>query len=402
MGAYPHASNMPGAAMLLSPPEAEHFFALHRSFMCFVNERLQVAPHVGGPDDFANLPPETQAEIRNAWVNQPELIESFVNENPRGFNPDDLEIVSSWRHFVAERFFVFRYLKKYAVFLKDEDPPKAYGVTALTQPLENLLGPYLPVWTYTVLLPFQGKIVYDGLLSTYNISFGGGVRRRLNETYREAKEKLGIVTSLPINARPMAEARPKKRTKPKAASKDEIREARDAIVGMVDDFCRTHLNEEYAQLCGELTEKLARKRPSPLLSGRPETWACGIVRTIGWVNFLDDRSTQPHLRLPAIDEAFGVAQSTGQAKSAQIRKMLKIRQLDPRWTLPSLMDDNPLIWMLEVNGFIMDIRQCPRQLQEMAYQKGLIPYIPADREAVRNVSVTSNRTTASASRGDNQ
>ncbi len=31
----------------------------------------------------------------------------------------------------------------------------------------------------TVLLPFKGRIVYDGLLAGYNVTFGGGIRRRL-------------------------------------------------------------------------------------------------------------------------------------------------------------------------------------------------------------------------------
>jgi hypothetical protein len=43
------------------------------------------------------------------------------------------------------------------------------------------------------------------------------------------------------------------------------------------------------------------------------------------------------------------------------------------------MDDNPLIWMLEVNGLLIDIRHCPREAQLVAFEKGLIPYIPADR-----------------------
>jgi hypothetical protein len=59
--------------------------------------------------------------------------------------------------------------------------------------------------------------------------------------------------------------------------------------------------------------------------------------------------------------------------------MFRIHQFDHRWTLPSLMDDNPLIWMLEVNGLLMDIRDAPREAQEIAYEKGMIPYIPADR-----------------------
>ena len=42
-------------------------------------------------------------------------------------------------------------------------------------------------------------------------------------------------------------------------------------------------------------------------------------------------------------------------------------------------EDNPLVWMLEVNGFVIDIRHAPREAQVVAYQKGLIPWIPADR-----------------------
>ena len=150
----------------------------------------------------------------------------------------------------------------------------------------------------------------------------------------------------------------------------------EEIADLVVVFCREHLNEEYAALCRKLTEKLARKRPSPLVSGKPTTWACGIVRTIGWVNYLDDRTQQPHMKLTAIDKAFGVGESTGQGKSMLIRKMLKIRNLDPAWTLPSRMDQNPMAWMIEFKGFIVDARFLRREYQEEALRLGLIPYIP--------------------------
>ena len=174
-------------------------------------------------------------------------------------------------------------------------------------------------------------------------------------------------------------ARTKRQPREEPSIPATARPAYDAVVGLTDAFCREHLDGEYEALCRKLAGALARKRPSPLPSGKPETWACGIVRTIGWVNFLDDGSRKPHLKLTAIDKAFGVAESTGQGKSKAIRTMLKIRQFDHRWTLPSRMDDNPLIWMLEVNGLITDIRRCPREAQVVAFEKGLIPYIPADR-----------------------
>jgi hypothetical protein len=44
--------------------------------------------------------------------------------------------------------------------------------------------------------------------------------------------------------------------------------------------------------------------------------------------------------------------------------------------LPSRLEDNPLAWMVMVNGFIVDVRDMPREVQEEAFRKGLIPYLP--------------------------
>ena len=60
--------------------------------------------------------------------------------------------------------------------------------------------------------------------------------------------------------------------------------------------------------------------------------------------------------------------------------MLNVHRLNPKWSLPSLLEQNPLVWMAEVNGLIVDLRTMPREVQAIAFAKGMIPYIPADRE----------------------
>jgi hypothetical protein len=165
-------------------------------------------------------------------------------------------------------------------------------------------------------------------------------------------------------------------TKRKPSSEDTKLQAIAEIAGLVDAFCKEHLDEEYAELCRLLTEKLGRKRPSPLVSGKPNSWACGIVRTIGWVNFLDDPSQTPHMKLTAIDKLFGVGESTGQSKSLLIRKTLNIGPMQPEWTLLKHLDTNPMVWMFEINGLVVDIRHLGREIQEEALRRGLIPYIP--------------------------
>lgn len=382
MGCVESELNRPrGIRMHLDLDDLELFFRLHRTLMFFVNRRLKVTPDkIASPEEFAALSPEVRLKVRDALNANLDLIESFAAENPARLSDDELDIVRSWRKLVPGKFYVFRELAKYTVFLSTTSPAIAYGVRSLSQPFEELIGPYLPVLTQTVLLPFKGVIVYDGLMSSYNISFGPGIRRSLNESFKEAKQRHGIVTSLPMPTQTPTPKVPKIKPVPKPPSKEEKDESMAVILGLIDQFCKEHLNEEYAVLCRKLAEKLARKRPSPLLQGSPNAWASGIVRAVGGVNFLHDKSQSPYMRSTDIDHYLGTSPSSGAAKLAAIRNMFKMHQLDPNWTLPSRLDDNPMVWILQVNGFRMDVRHAPREVQEIAFEKGLIPYIPADRQ----------------------
>ena len=157
------------------------------------------------------------------------------------------------------------------------------------------------------------------------------------------------------------------------------RQARfDEITHLTDTFSQKDLNDEYAQLCRELTATLCRKRPSPLGRGKATTWACGIIHALGMVNFLFDSSQTPHLAASQIWGYFGLSSSTMQAKSKQIRDLLGMDPMDPDWSIPSMIDKNPLIGMLSVNGLISDVRHAPREIQEAAFRQGLIPYIPEE------------------------
>ncbi len=163
-----------------------------------------------------------------------------------------------------------------------------------------------------------------------------------------------------------------------------VRPAYDAIIALTDAFCREHLNDEYQALCRKLAGVLARKRSSPLLRGKADSWASGIIRVIGWVNFLNAPSQPRNMRMTDIDKGFRVSESNGAARTKAIRDLFKIHPLDPQWTLPSRMDQNPMVWMIEVNGLIIDVRNAPREIQEQAFRKGLIPYIPSDQGSDTN------------------
>ena len=156
-----------------------------------------------------------------------------------------------------------------------------------------------------------------------------------------------------------------------------LQEKFETIALATDAFCDQHLNDEYKQLIRQALAALSRKRPSPLLKGQDNAWAAGAVHALGMVNFLFDPSQTPHCKATDIWAYFGLAPSTGQTHSKKIRDALDMGPMDPQWTLPSRMDANPLVWMLQVNGLMVDVRHMPLEVQDIAYAKGLIPYVPA-------------------------
>ncbi|MHC4560032.1 MAG: DUF6398 domain-containing protein, partial [Planctomycetota bacterium] len=158
---------------------------------------------------------------------------------------------------------------------------------------------------------------------------------------------------------------------------NESWKAADKIVELTDAFCLNHLNEDYRELCEDMIAALLDV-DVPLEKGRPASWASGIVYALGRVNFLQDPGQSPHMTSTQLAEGFGVSQAAMRAKAKIIREELDLIQLHPDWCIPAMLEDNPLVWMLKVNGLVMDIRTAPREAQEEAYRLGLIPYIPAD------------------------
>jgi hypothetical protein len=156
-----------------------------------------------------------------------------------------------------------------------------------------------------------------------------------------------------------------------------VRPVFDEIVTATDAFCLRHLDEEYAALCAKLSAKLARKRPSPLVRGDRGIWAAGIVYTVGRVNFLADPNQTPHMRTDTMADLLGVKQTTMANKGRLIMDTLKIGLMDPEFSRRDILDKNPMTWLLEVNGLLVDARHLPETVQVEAWRRGLIPYVPA-------------------------
>ena len=183
--------------MKLTPPDAQLFFELMLPLHWYVTQEANLLPAIKSFNAYKNSSMEDKIKVRDYLFAHPELIDQFVQNNPADLEPDNLAIVAGWKNFVYGDFFIERLLKKYSIFIDDKD--NVYAVLSLTDSLSDTIDKRnLPLRINTILLPFKGIIVYDGLLRWYNIYFGSGIKSSLKQIYLIAKDNNAILETLDL------------------------------------------------------------------------------------------------------------------------------------------------------------------------------------------------------------
>lgn len=99
------------------------------------------------------------------------------------------------------------------------------------------------------------------------------------------------------------------------------------------------------------------------------------------MNFLFDRSQEPYLSADQLAHHVGVVKTTMANKAALIVKTLNLGIYEPGLTRLAMLERHPLTWMVMVNGFIVDVRTLPPEIQDEARRRGVVPDLEARRAA---------------------
>ncbi|MDR0902662.1 MAG: hypothetical protein LBM92_07840 [Opitutaceae bacterium] len=188
--------------MTLTPAEAELFFKLYYALNWWTNKTHHVIPSFTKPVYGTGLPISFNdfQKVRNALWENPQWVDDFLAGNDSaGFTKGERDIVADWRrYFVTGDFIVHKHLSRYSVLMTMQGKPtRLYGVCGLHQHIKEVLTAPTPFMAQSVvLLPFNGRIIYDGIASFPGVFFGPGIRSDLKEEYAGTKEKSGIITTL--------------------------------------------------------------------------------------------------------------------------------------------------------------------------------------------------------------
>lgn len=183
--------------MYLSEDEAQIFYKLWLSLLEYTNNKYKLNSKIKKLVSAKSINPQDLIPIKNKLWEDKNLIDEYLNRHCDLHSYDEIEIIKGFKRNITGKYIILKHLKKYTIFMSTDDEAKAYGVIGISNPIDMMFPSYiLPIYVEAVLLPFKEKIIYDSLILPYNITLGSGIKKGLNEDYKNSKEKYGIITTI--------------------------------------------------------------------------------------------------------------------------------------------------------------------------------------------------------------
>lgn len=180
--------------MTLSENDARLFYRLQFQLLNYVLKNKHEDIIINTMEEYYGLSQELKLEIRDTLWDNLQWIDKYITADPDKLLDEEKQIINQWKLRIKDKLLLERILKKHAVFIFGN---LVYGVIGLYDEIDELIDKArLPLYVEVVLLPFKDKIIYDGLISEYSISFGKGIRDMFKETYNSAKNNNRIITFL--------------------------------------------------------------------------------------------------------------------------------------------------------------------------------------------------------------
>lgn len=183
--------------MYLSEDEAQNFYKLWLSLLEYTNKKYKLNPKLKKLVSAKSINPQDLIPIKNKLWEDKNLIDKYLNRYSDLHSYDEIESIKDFKRNIPGKYIIFKHLKKYTIFMSTDGEVKSYGVVGISNPIDIMFPSYmLPIYVDAVLLPFRGKIIYDSLILPYNVVLGSGIKKELNEYYRNSKVEHGIITTI--------------------------------------------------------------------------------------------------------------------------------------------------------------------------------------------------------------
>jgi hypothetical protein len=180
--------------MKLSQKDYYEYLNTHLNLLFFVGYYTGILDEETEFEDFIKMNFREKFVCRDILLeNSTKLLNEYIGDGSE-IPKEQLSILKDFRKGIHGQFVLLKCLSEHAVF-KNIDNGKFYAVKALSDSFEELIPEYPAIFELNV-LPFKGKIIYDGFIKGGQIKIGTNIKKSLIEEYKQAKKNKEIITTL--------------------------------------------------------------------------------------------------------------------------------------------------------------------------------------------------------------
>jgi hypothetical protein len=176
--------------MVLSKQDYLDYIEGHHRLLHFVGVKHGWIDSGHSLEKNKSIPFETKLKCRESFNSDLKVLDEYVSVSGSKLDKINTDIINGFKRKISGDFAVLKSLKKHTIFIGAKG---IYGVTALYDPFSQKIDEF-PAYVKATLLPYRGKIIYDGFLEIYSVRFGKNIRENMNEEYQAAKKSGKIIT----------------------------------------------------------------------------------------------------------------------------------------------------------------------------------------------------------------
>lgn len=179
----------------LGSKEARNFYKMYMNILDYVNKNYDVVKE-RGLAIAKHVDPQNQAKIRNKLFEDLSIIDEYITLNPNRLNNTVLKQVEEVKNAILIECMIIKYEGNYTLVMDNEDI--IYAIIGGVCNIDEIIPAYdLPYMCKLALIPYKGKIIYDGVIEGSNVRMGPGIQSRIVESIKNAEihKTLPIITN---------------------------------------------------------------------------------------------------------------------------------------------------------------------------------------------------------------
>ncbi|MDQ1268180.1 MAG: hypothetical protein QG560_823 [Campylobacterota bacterium] len=135
------------------------------------------------------------SDIRDYFATHPKIINEYLKTEQESLNTLELKTITNFKHILYDQFIIMERINNSEVLAWNTNNKKIYLVYGLYDPIAKIVQE-LPCIASLILLEYEERIVFDGLMGVNRVEIGNNMLLDMIEEYRELRDANGVVLRL--------------------------------------------------------------------------------------------------------------------------------------------------------------------------------------------------------------